>query len=286
VGSATSRELVDHLDAYGLILCGAFTLFLSGLPARYASLSVPEDSRGAHKESEENAGGSVFAGFKLVLSRRYLLLMAAFVILLNLVKTTGEYLLASILEELFAEGMADGSIDVDKGTFVGRFYGTFYFMVNLLGVLIQFFLVSRMIRFGGFAVAFAFTPVIVFMGYASLALLPIVAWFRYYKILENSLDYSLQNTVRQMLYLPLSRQEKYEARAVIDPFGQRIGDLLQAGIIFAGIHGLGVQSTGFIPVAAALAGVNLLVALAILLERRKLLASESTPKQAPDEDTI
>jgi AAA family ATP:ADP antiporter len=272
VGSALSRELVNYLDAYGLIICGAITLAISSLPARRATLSVPQGSRGTQPQ-ETTAQPSVFAGFQLVVGRRYLMLMAAFVIMINLVNTTGEYLLAAILEDLFARGSADGSIAVDKGTYVGRFYGGFYFMVNLLGVLIQFFAVSRLIRYAGFSVAFALTPLVVFLGYAALALLPIIGWFRYFKIAENSLDYSLQNTARQMLYLPLSRQEKYEARAVIDPFGQRIGDLLQAGLIFAGLNLLGWHSIDFIPLAAVMAAFSLVLALAIIYERKRILAA-------------
>lgn len=271
LGSAVSRELVNYLDAYGLIIAGAVTLGLSSLPARRATLSVPEDSRGKHDDTGESEQASIFAGFQLVFSRRYLMLMALFVIMLNLVNTTGEFLLSSILESLYAEGSASGSIDVDKGTYVGRFYGGFYFMVNLIGVLIQFFAVSRIIRYGGFSVAFLLTPIVVFLGYASLALLPIIGWFRYFKVAENSLDYSLQNTARQMLYLPLSRQEKYEARAVIDPFGQRIGDLLQAGVIFAGLHLMNWQSGEFIPLAAGMAGASLILALLIVRERSRLL---------------
>ena len=105
--------------------------------------------------------------------------------------------------------------------------------------------------------------------------LPIVSWFRYFKVVENSLDYSLQNTVRQMLYLPLSRQEKYEARAVIDPFGQRIGDLIQAGLIFLGLRVLGWVSTDFIPLAMVLAGVTLVLALLIIRERLRLLKKQA-----------
>lgn len=271
VGSAASRELVNHLDAYGLILCGAGTLLLSVVPARRASLSVPEQSRGDRDGHEPEQQASMFAGFQLVFSRRYLMLLALFVIMLNLVNTTGEYLLAAILEELYERGVATGSLVVDKGTYVGRFYSGFYFMVNLLGVLIQFFAVSRLIRFAGFGVAFVLTPLVVFLGYSSLALLPIIGWFRYYKVLENSLDYSLQNTARQMLYLPLSRQEKYEARAVIDPLGQRVGDLLQAGVIFVGLHLMGWHTTDFIPLAAIFAGVNLVIAVLILRGRARLL---------------
>jgi AAA family ATP:ADP antiporter len=274
LGSAVSRELVEHLDAYGLIFCGAFTLFLSSLPAKRASISLPESSRGDHEESEVSQP-SLFAGFQLVLGRRYLMLLAAFVIMLNLVNTTGEYLLASLIENMYAEGIANGAISSDKGTYVGRFYSGFYFMVNLLGVLIQFFAVSRLLRHAGFSIALLLTPLVVFLGYASLAILPILAWFRYFKVVENSMDYSLQNTARQMLYLPLSRQEKYEGRAVIDSFGQRIGDLLQAGLIFLGIHWLGYEPNNFIPVVAVLAGINLIIVYNILRERSCLLKVQS-----------
>ncbi|MFT6288551.1 MAG: AAA family ATP:ADP antiporter [Alcanivorax sp.] len=286
IGSAVSRELVDYLDAYGLIFCGAFTLLLSSLPAKYATLSVPEASRSKQDSADKEPDASIFAGFKLVLSKPYLMLLAAFVIMLNLVNTTGEYLLASNLEYLYASGSASGEIIVDKGTYIGRFYGGFYFMVNLMGVLIQFFLVSRLMRHAGFAVAFALTPLVVFLGYSSLALLPLAAWFRYFKIAENSLDYSLQNTARQMLYLPLSRQEKYEARAVIDPFGQRIGDLLQAGIIFVGLNVLQMDSMSFIPVAATMAGINLIIAYNIIRARSRLLSVQASQAVDPSVQTV
>ena len=273
VGSAASRVMVEHLDAYGLMIAGAITLALSSIPASMASRSVPEESRGEQNIAASDTQPSIFAGFQLVLSRRYLMLMAAFVIMINLVNTTGEYLLAAILEAMYAEGAQAGTIDVDKGTYVGRFYGGFFFVVNLLGVLIQFFLVSRLIRFAGFSFAFLLTPLVVFLGYASLALLPVIGWFRYFKMAENSMDYSLQNTARQMLYLPLGRQEKYEARAVIDSFGQRLGDLMQAGLIFVGLHLMGWVAIDFIPLAAVLAAGSLAIAILLVRERGRLLAA-------------
>jgi AAA family ATP:ADP antiporter len=95
----------------------------------------------------------------------------------------------------------------------------------------------------------------------------------------------LQNTARQMLYLPLSRQEKYEARAVIDPFGQRIGDLLQAGIIFVGLNVLHMDALGFIPVAATMAGINLIIAYNIIRARSRLLAAQANQAVDPSLQT-
>jgi AAA family ATP:ADP antiporter len=116
----------------------------------------------------------------------------------------------------------------------------------------------------------------VFLGYSALAVLPVLHLFRYYKVLENSLDYSLQNTMRQMLYLPLSRQEKYEARAVIDSFGQRLGDLLQAALVFIGLNLLAFEAMDFVPVAAVMAVGTLTVALLIIRERRRLLQRQES----------
>jgi len=137
-----------------------------------------------------------------------------------------------------------------------------------------------LLRYAGFNFALALTPLVVFLGYAALAVLPLVAWFRYFKIAENSLDYSLQNTARQMLYLPLSRQEKYEGRAVIDSFGQRIGDLLQAGLIFVGLHWLGFDTTNFISATAILAGLSLVIAYNLIRERARLLTQQSAAVKA------
>jgi len=52
------------------------------------------------------------------------------------------------------------------------------------------------------------------------------------KITDNSSDYSIQNTARQTLFLPTSREAKYKAKAAIDAFFMRFGDVLQAGIVY------------------------------------------------------
>ena len=149
---------------------------------------------------------------------------------------------------------------------MGKFYSGFFAMVNLAGALIQFFLVSRLIRYAGFSWAFAFTPLIVLLGYSSLLLIPTLAILRLVKMSENSLDYSLLNTTKQMLYLPMNRQEKYEARATIDSFGQRVGDLLQAVVVFIGLNIFHFVYKGFISVVVIFALCNAILALFILRE--------------------
>jgi ATP:ADP antiporter, AAA family len=88
---------------------------------------------------------------------------------------------------------------------------------------------------------------------------------RWTKITENATDYSVMNTARQLVWLPTSRDEKYKAKQAIDTFFVRAGDVLVAGLVFAGTHWLALSVRGF-----ALANVGLIVAwltIAFLLLR-------------------
>ena len=65
------------------------------------------------------------------------------------------------------------------------------------------------------------------------------------KVADNSIDYSLGNTTKQALWLPTSREAKYKAKQAVDSFFVRAGDVMQAGVVFAGerlaLAGAGVR---------------------------------------------
>ena len=61
---------------------------------------------------------------------------------------------------------------------------------------------------------------------------PLLPLIRLGKIAENSLDYSLQNTTRQALFLVGTRAEKYLGKTVIDTLVVRLGDVMSALLIF------------------------------------------------------
>jgi len=88
------------------------------------------------------------------------------------------------------------------------------------------------------------------------------------KILENSTDYSIQNTLRQALFLPTTREAKYKAKAAIDTFFTRAGDVISAGFVALG-QATGVATPVFAGLNVALTGVWLWVAGQIAREHRK-----------------
>ena len=77
-----------------------------------------------------------------------------------------------------------------------------------------------------------------------------MGWF---KVADNSIDYSLGNTTKQALWLPTSREAKYNAKQAVDSFFVRMGDVMQAGLVFLGER-LAFAVPTFAAVSIALVG--------------------------------
>jgi AAA family ATP:ADP antiporter len=209
-------------------------------------------------------------GFELILRDKYLFWIAVLIVLLNVVNTTGEYILSKFV---IAEAAKAGG---NPKVFISQFYGNFYSTVNLLGLVLQALVTSRVFRLAGVRGALFVLPTLALFSYSGLALLPILAVVRWTKILENSTDYSIMNTVRQALWLSASRDAKYKAKAAIDTFFSRGGDVLQAGIVFVG-SSLGAGIAGFSLINVGLTMVWLFAASRIYIEHRKL--QQKTPNR-------
>ncbi len=259
VGSFTTGQLVKlygphvfMLGAAGLL--AACLLLTNVVDARAKSTPVPKPSEPASKRN----------GFALVFSNRYLLLIALLMLLYNLVNTTGEYILGKTVLTLYqkAHGAAAAG-GLDEGKVIGEFYGNFFTLVNVLAAVLQAFVVSRVIKFFGVRVALLVLPAVALVGYAGMAFIPLLSFVRAAKLAENSIDYSLQNTTRNALYLPTSREATYKAKQANDAFFVRFGDVLSAGLVFAGTRWLSFGSRQFALVNVVLIAVWLVLAVVI-----------------------
>ena len=158
--------------------------------------------------------------------------------------------------------------------FIGKFYADYFTWVSVLTAFIQIFLVSRIMTRFGVRAALYVLPIVAFGAYGIIAFVPILALIRLSKIGENSLDYSLNNTARQALFLPTSREAKYKAKAAIDTIFVRAGDLSSAGLVFLGsLLAFRVRDFAFVNMALVL--VWLLIVVGIGRRHRKLTETKN-----------
>ena len=219
---------IEHLllAAGGLISASLFTGWYvnqracAACPGQRANAQTRLGSRGA---------------FNFVFTNRYLRLIAIMVVLLKVVNTGGEYLLSKLVVREAAQAAVGAADPVAvRQAFIGQFYGNYFTWVGIGGLALQLFLVSRLFRWIGVRGALFLLPAIAMGGYGLLAAVPILAVAFTTKGLENSTDYSVENTARQALFLSVSRDAKYKAKTAIDTFFYRAGDMKQAGVVWLG----------------------------------------------------
>jgi AAA family ATP:ADP antiporter len=129
-------------------------------------------------------------------------------------------------------------------------------------------------------VAVMILPAISFGVYNILIFVPFLTAALAAKVVENSTDYSLNNTVRNMLFLPCTYQQKFAAKQAIDSFFVRMGDVLSAGLVFAGTTFVGLSSRGFAGVNAGLAVAALILAWRVGRHYSKLTVAGAAPPAA------
>ncbi len=217
VGAVAVGRLIHDAGPYGLMISGAFLLILcAALTAWINYRHVRDQDLQARKAAEQPL--SKAGGFELIFRNRYLMLIAALVVLLNIVNTSGEFLLGKLVVAEAGHSFPGAAMAAARERFIGEFYGSFFAWVNITGLVLQSFFVSRIFKVIGPGGALFIGPVISLVGYSVMLVEPLLGLVRVLKVLDNSCDYSIQNTARQALFLPTSREAKYKAKAAIDAF--------------------------------------------------------------------
>ena len=217
----------------------------------------------------------------MVFRTRYLLLIGLMLMMLNWINTTGEYILGSIVKDtataMIAAGQAPG---LSEGQIIGDFYARYFSLVNVLGLVLQLFVVSRIVKHFGVAWAVMVLPALSFGAYNIMAFVPTLTAVLSAKVAENSTDYSLNNTVRNMLFLPLTYEQKFSAKQAIDSFFVRMGDVLSAALVFVGTTFIVLPPRGFALVNVVLVVVWLVLAWRVGRHYKAMTTSTAGPAAA------
>ena len=275
------------IGAFTLMLLAAGGLALLVLLTRWVSRREHASARDAAGDAANRPLGKA-GGFRLVFAQRYLLLIALMIVVLNMVNTLGGFLLNTLIRQEALQMVAPGATAATELTeeqvgalrsAVGTMSGTVQTSVNIVAFLFGALLVSRVIKRIGIRGALFVLPLVALGSYSLIAFIPIFSIVRLAKILENSTDYSIQNTARHALFLPTSREAKFKAKQAIDTFFWRFGDMLQAGVVFIGLQ-MGLGLTGFALVNVTLVLLWLGLVAAIAREHKALTANEREERAA------
>jgi len=132
-----------------------------------------------------------------------------------------------------------------------QLFSTVDFSVNVLALIFQLFLTSRLIQWLGFKATLMLVPVGITIGFGLMATMPLLAVMIAIDVFRRSGDYSIMKPAREMLFSVVSREEKYKAKNFIDTAVLRGGNATSA-LAYTGVKTAGVTAAGIAGISLAL----------------------------------
>ncbi|MBS0379277.1 MAG: MFS transporter [Proteobacteria bacterium] len=256
VGPAIAKKLAVPLGAVNLLPLSAGLLLAAlgamGFVIAWSRRQGTQAVAGAPAMPERGVGGSAFAAFSQVVRSPYLLGIVAFVVLMTWVSTF------LYLEQAAFVKQAIKSTDERAAFFAG-----IDLYVQAASLIIQFLLFARLFRWFGMRVLLAAVPVLMMLGYATFALAPSFMVLVVVYAVRRVADYAITRPCRDSLFTVVSREEKYQAKSLIDTFAYRGGDAVSGSLYKAITGGLGAGPAAVGWLGAVVAAAWAVLALAL-----------------------
>src|SRR5579872_2199219 len=246
IGPYIDKTLAVPLGSVNLLLLSAGLLLIALIFMRLVirwhqqhraqsppALGVTPDSSVAGEM--RGVGGGVLAAFSQVARSPYLLGIAAFVLLMTWVNTF-----------LYLEQQAFVAKAFTSANERTHFFASIDLYVQVASLIMQFLLFSRLYRWFGMRVLLAFVPVMMTAGYALYALAPTFMLLVIVYAVRRVADYAITRPCRDALFTVVSREEKYQAKSLIDTFAYRGGDATSGSLHkLLTDHGAGHSAIGW-----------------------------------------
>lgn len=266
VGGSVTALLVKKIGPLNLLFVSAVLLELAArcvrfFPTHFARsepMPVPTE-----RDAEKPLGGNLWSGVTHVARSPYLLGICAYLLLYGITSTLAYFQQADIAAHQFQ----------DRANRTA-FFAQVDVSVNVLTILVQIFLTSRLMKWFGVGITLTLLPVVNVIGFAAMGWVPLLSVLVVFQTLRRASNFAVSRPAREVLFTVLRREDKYKAKSFIDTFVYRTGDQVGAWS-YPLLTWLGLGLTGISFVAAPLAAGWCV--LSLWLGRRQVaLAKERT----------
>lgn len=229
MGGVITQSLVGIVGTRGLLLVAAFILAFCALIINIIWEVEQGRTLTAEKHKAESPSGrqSTREVIRLIYQKRYLVLLVGLVCLAKVVSTLVDYQFKNIVQA--------SVVGLDART---AFFGKFFAWLNGFSLFVQFFLTSFMLRRFGVGTALFLLPVGLAFGSVTILAHPAL-WSAVFAMLyDGSVNYSLNQSSKEVLYLPIFREVRYRVKPFIDMVGYRIAKALGSILILLFVNTL------------------------------------------------
>jgi len=245
-GPWLASRLAEPLGTPALLLVAAGFL-LVGTALAWALVSLSQHNNAwtgdvpVPQAEDQRIGGSAWAGLRAVFASPYLTGIAGYVLTMTVMATFVYF------TRLQMVATAESDLDARTGLLADIDMWT-----QVAVLLLQLTLTGHLIRRFGLAFALALLPIANALGFIGLAVFGSFAALILLEAINKAVQRGLTRPAREALFTVISREEKYKAKAFIDTFVYRTGDVVGAQVEGA-LGRIGLALGGLVGVVVPLA---------------------------------
>jgi len=222
------EKLTPRLAMFISLGITAVIVVIASAAGRYARRGASEAVRGSGEESADDSPPSgrssssvALEGARLVLRSRYLLAIATILAVYEIVSTMLDFQFTSTVAHYL------------NGPAIGKQFSTVYTITNATSLVVQLFATAFVMSRFRLTVALLVTPLAILGASGAFVALPLLWPGSMLNTVDNALNYSINQSAKEALYTPATRDEKYKAKAFIDMFVQRSAKAVAVGVSLA-----------------------------------------------------
>ncbi|MCP4633006.1 MAG: hypothetical protein GY855_08760, partial [candidate division Zixibacteria bacterium] len=198
---------------------GALIILIAMSAGKIVTKNPPQEKVIANQsEAKKKSGNPAMEGAKLVFSSKYLLAIVGIVGFYEIISTVMDFQFTATVEHF-----------VPKEN-IGEHFSTVFTITNIISLIVQLFLTSFIMTRFGLKTALLVLPVAILAGSCGFMMFPILLTGSLLNTTDNGFSYSINQSAKETLYVPTTREEKYKAKAFIDMFVQRFAKAIAVAV--------------------------------------------------------
>jgi len=261
-GPWLASMLAEPLGTPALLLISAAFLVLAAGAAWWLTRIEPQRGDAGAPIESVVIGGSAWEGFRSVFQSAYLLAICAYVLIVAVMATliyfTRLQMVAALGTNVDMRTTAFANIDI---------------ITQIATLVLQALVTGHVMKRLGVSVALALLPITAALGFIGLAIAGSLAVLVAFDATFRAVQRGIMRPARETLFTIVPRTERYKAKAFIDTFMYRTGDVLGAQTEgFLGRLGMGLAALASfaVPLAVVWMALGLWLGYAQSARTRKL----------------
>jgi AAA family ATP:ADP antiporter len=212
-----TSSLVPVSVLFLVLAVGAAWVVATLQPEREKGLAGAEDEIRAAMDNRAIIGGSAWEGVRAVAKSPYLIGISGYLLIVAI--------MATFLYFTGLQMVAELGDDVDMRTAV-------FARINLAGqvatLVLQLLIAGQVIKRLGVSFAMALYPIVIALGFIGLMVVGSLLALTIVQATFNATQRAIMRPARETLFTVVGREDKYKAKAFIDTFLYRVGDVTGA----------------------------------------------------------